>query len=55
MKDIKEQSMKIVVFGSQRRVGLWEGDTVVDVNNAAAYLSQRMSASEAEASLNFLA
>jgi hypothetical protein len=24
--------MKIVVFGSQRRVGLWEGDTVVDVN-----------------------
>jgi len=42
--------MKIVVFGSQRRVGLWEGDTVVDVNNAAAaYLSLQMSDSEAEA------
>jgi acylpyruvate hydrolase len=48
--------MKIVVFGSQCRVGLWEGDTVVDVNNAAAaYLSQRMSASEAEAKAAFAA
>ena len=43
--------MKIVVFGSQRRVGLWEGDTVVDVNNATAayFASQKMSAAEAEA------
>jgi 2-keto-4-pentenoate hydratase/2-oxohepta-3-ene-1,7-dioic acid hydratase in catechol pathway len=42
--------MKIVVFGSQRRVGLWDDDTVVDVNNAAAdYLSTKMSKSEAVA------
>jgi 2-keto-4-pentenoate hydratase/2-oxohepta-3-ene-1,7-dioic acid hydratase in catechol pathway len=52
----KEQSMKIVVFGSQRRVGLWEGDTVVDVNNAAAaYLSTKMGNSEAEAKADFVA
>lgn len=28
--------MKIVVFGAQRRVGLWVDETVVDINNAAA-------------------
>jgi 2-keto-4-pentenoate hydratase/2-oxohepta-3-ene-1,7-dioic acid hydratase in catechol pathway len=40
--------MKIVVFGSQRRVGLADDDSVVDVNNAvAAYLSSKMSESEA--------
>ena len=48
--------MKIVSFGSQRRVGLWEGDTVVDVNNAAAaYLSTQMSPAEAEAKAAFIA
>jgi 2-keto-4-pentenoate hydratase/2-oxohepta-3-ene-1,7-dioic acid hydratase in catechol pathway len=48
--------MKIVVFGSQRRVGLWEGDTVVDVNNAAAaYLSTSMNPSEAETRAAFAA
>lgn len=42
--------MKFVVFGEQRRLGLWEGDTVVDVNNAAtAYLSSKMSGSDAAA------
>jgi 2-keto-4-pentenoate hydratase/2-oxohepta-3-ene-1,7-dioic acid hydratase in catechol pathway len=42
--------MKIVVFGSQRRVGLLEDDTVVDVNSAvAAYLSTKMARSTAEA------
>ncbi|MCW2627047.1 fumarylacetoacetate hydrolase family protein [Mycobacterium sp.] len=40
--------MKIVVFGSQRRVGLVDDESVVDVNNAvAAYLSSKMSESEA--------
>jgi acylpyruvate hydrolase len=48
--------MKIVVFGSQRRVGLWVGATVVDVNNAAAaYLSTTMSKPEAEAKAAFVA
>ena len=48
--------MKIVVFGSQRRVGLWEGDTVVDVTNAAAaYLSTKMGKYEAEAKAAFSA
>ena len=48
--------MKIVVFGSQRRVGLWEGDTVVDVNNAvAAYLSTKLGKTEAEAKAAFAA
>jgi 2,4-diketo-3-deoxy-L-fuconate hydrolase len=48
--------MKIVVFGSQRRVGLWEGDIVVDVNNAAAsYLSTKMASSDAERQAAFAA
>ena len=48
--------MKIVVFGSQRRVGLWEGDAVIDVNNAAAtYLAAEMSEQEARAKADFLA
>jgi 2-keto-4-pentenoate hydratase/2-oxohepta-3-ene-1,7-dioic acid hydratase in catechol pathway len=48
--------MKIVVFGSQRRVGLWEDDTVIDINNAAAaYLARDMSRAEAEASAAVLA
>ena len=48
--------MKIVVFGSQRRVGLWEDDMVLDVNNAAvAYLSTQMSQPEAEAKAAFAA
>lgn len=42
--------MKIVVFGPERRVGLWEGDRVVDANAAAAdYLSTRMNRAEAVA------
>jgi 2-keto-4-pentenoate hydratase/2-oxohepta-3-ene-1,7-dioic acid hydratase in catechol pathway len=48
--------MKIVVFGSQRRVGLWEDDTVVDANSAvAAYLSTKMAKSTAEARAAFAA
>jgi 2-keto-4-pentenoate hydratase/2-oxohepta-3-ene-1,7-dioic acid hydratase in catechol pathway len=48
--------MKIVVFGSQRRVGLWEGDTVVDVNNAvAAYLSVEMGAAAAQTKAAYIA
>jgi 2-keto-4-pentenoate hydratase/2-oxohepta-3-ene-1,7-dioic acid hydratase in catechol pathway len=52
----KEEPMKVVVFGVQRRVGLWEEDTVVDVNNAAvAYLSSRMPEDRAELRASFLA
>jgi 2,4-didehydro-3-deoxy-L-rhamnonate hydrolase len=48
--------VKIVVFGAQRRVGLWEGDTVTDVNNAAAaYLAAQASEPEARARADFLA
>jgi 2-keto-4-pentenoate hydratase/2-oxohepta-3-ene-1,7-dioic acid hydratase in catechol pathway len=48
--------MKIVVFGAQRRVGLWEDDTVTDVNNAAAaYLAAEMSEQGAQAKAAFLA
>jgi 2-keto-4-pentenoate hydratase/2-oxohepta-3-ene-1,7-dioic acid hydratase in catechol pathway len=48
--------MKIVVFGFQHRVGLWEGDTVVDINNAAAdYLSTQMDPTAAIARAAFMA
>lgn len=48
--------MKIVVFGVQRRVGLWEDDTVIDVNNAAAaYLGAGMSEQDALAKAALLA
>jgi 2-keto-4-pentenoate hydratase/2-oxohepta-3-ene-1,7-dioic acid hydratase in catechol pathway len=48
--------VKIVVFGAQRRVGVWEGETVTDVNNAAAaYLSSQMSEPDAQARAAFLA
>jgi 2-keto-4-pentenoate hydratase/2-oxohepta-3-ene-1,7-dioic acid hydratase in catechol pathway len=48
--------VKIVVFGAQRRVGLWDGDTVTDVNNAAAaYLAAQASEREARARADFLA
>jgi 2-keto-4-pentenoate hydratase/2-oxohepta-3-ene-1,7-dioic acid hydratase in catechol pathway len=48
--------VKIVVFGAQRRVGLWEGETVTDVNNAAAaYLAAQTSEPEARARADFLA
>src|SRR5688572_29187753 len=31
--------MKIVVFGPEKRIGVWEGETVVDLNRAfASYL-----------------
>lgn len=40
--------MKIVVFGAQRRVGLWQDDNVIDINNAAAaYFSTEMSRADA--------
>lgn len=48
--------MKIVVFGAQRRVGMWEGDTVTDVNNAAAAcLTAEMSEQDARSKADFLA
>jgi 2-keto-4-pentenoate hydratase/2-oxohepta-3-ene-1,7-dioic acid hydratase in catechol pathway len=48
--------VKIVVFGAQRRVGLWEGDTVTDVNNAtAACLAAEMSEQDARSKADFLA
>jgi 2-keto-4-pentenoate hydratase/2-oxohepta-3-ene-1,7-dioic acid hydratase in catechol pathway len=48
--------VKIVIFGAQRRVGLWEGDTVTDVNNAAAAcLAAEMSEQDARSKADFLA
>jgi 2-keto-4-pentenoate hydratase/2-oxohepta-3-ene-1,7-dioic acid hydratase in catechol pathway len=45
--------MKIVVFGSQRRVGAWQDDQIVDVNLAyARYLRERRNASDADAQAN---
>ena len=47
--------MKFVVFGEQKRVGLLEGDSVIDVNNAAAkYLAEKRGAKSAaeEAAVN---
>ena len=48
--------MRIVVFGAQRRVGLLDGDSVVDVNNAvAAHFATTMGQAAATAKAEFLA
>jgi 2-keto-4-pentenoate hydratase/2-oxohepta-3-ene-1,7-dioic acid hydratase in catechol pathway len=48
--------VRIVVFGAQRRVGLLDGDSVVDVNNAvAAYFGTTMGQAAATAKAEFLA
>ena len=41
--------MKIVVFGSERRVGAWEGDQVIDLNRAfASYLREQRGDAKAQ-------
>ena len=36
--------MKIVVFGPERRVGIWEGDQIIDLNRADAQLPANLEA-----------